>query len=157
MIDPTAGTTLLVAVNPDPLVRCLADKGIIPDHAVDPDTFTGRLAVIMTGRSDALIAYQGQVTTMLPLPGPEKACTAADGRHLDQPGPDTPLMQNSTDVPDTLEMPEQHGRADLLDLLADRADDYIKHSHGRPTARRGRSQAKTQERNTQPCPISNKQ
>lgn len=148
-IDPTAGATLLVTAQPDPQTDRLAGMGVVPVRIIDPDTPTGRLVAIMAGRSDALLSDQGRMATALPLPAPKPGDTGGN-HHLAQLGTDTAQMQ-AQDAPDTMEVPALLDREDLLDRIADRASEYIRHGKERPARRLDHTQARTQERTKQPC------
>lgn len=153
-IDPTAGATLLVTAQPDPQTDLLAGMGVAPVRTIDPDTPTGRLAAIMAGRSEALLADQGMMATALPLQATDG--TAGESQHLPTPATDTTQMQ-AQDAPDTMEVPALMDREDLLDRMADRASEYIRHGKERPGRRHGHTQARTQERTKQPCATADKQ
>lgn len=153
-IDPTAGATLLVTAHPGPQTGRLAGMGAVPVRTINPDTPTGRLAAIMAGRSEALLADQGRMATALPLPAPEPGDTGGATISA-QPGTDTTQMQTQ-DAPDTMEVPALH-REDFLDRMADRASEYIRHSKESPARRHGRTQARTKERTKQPCATADKQ
>lgn len=154
-IDPTAGATLLVTAHPGPQTGRLAGMGAVPVRTIDPDTPIGRLAAIMAGRSDALLADQGRMATALPLPAPEPGDTG-ENHHLAQQGTETTQMQTQ-DAPDTMEVPALLDREDFLDRMADRTSEYIRHGKESPARRRGRTQARTQERTKQPCATADKQ
>lgn len=154
-IDPTTGATLLVTAQPDPQTDRLAGMGVAPVRTIDPDTPTGRLAAIMAGRSEALLADQGRMATALPLPAPGPGDTGGN-HHPAQQGTDTTQMQ-AQDAPDTMEVPALLDREDLLDRMEDRASEYIRHGKERPGRRHGHTQARTQERTKQPCATADRQ